>query len=409
MRILMLVDSYPPHIRSGAIMMRDLGVELQGQGHDVTVLTPSDAVASPVEMTVENGLRVVRVRTRSTKTSWKALRAIREARLSSTLWTQARPFLAGNQADLIIFYSPTIFFGPLVRRMKSLWSCPAYLILRDIFPQWAVDTGIMTKGFILRYFQKREAEQYEVADSIGIECPSNLQYFARTFSEQSYRLEVLYNWAAHQNENVPPAGYREKLGLQEKVIFLYGGNIGVVQDLDNIVRLATRLADHKQIHFLLVGDGSEASRLERLIAEKRLCNIQVLRSLRQEEYLSLLSEVDVGLISLDRRLTTYSTPGKMLGYMECGKPMLASVSEGNDLFWILEKYQAGFCVLNGGDDDLADATLTLAGNQELRTRMGQNSRKLLERLFSVKSTAGQIVSAFQEQGSEVKARAAVRR
>jgi glycosyltransferase involved in cell wall biosynthesis len=377
--------------------MHDLATELHRRHHEVIVLTPSDKISNNVEVTCESGPQVVRVKTRKIKGAWKVFRALEELRLSNVLWRRARRFLLQHPADLIVFYSPTIFLAPLVRRLKSLWQCPTYLILRDIFPAWAVDAGLLRKRLIYHFFRKNEILQYDVADRIAVQSPANLQYFAREFPSRRYRLEVLYNWMRLRVENLPVTNYRAQLSLQGKIVFLYGGNLGVAQDVDNIVRLAQRLAQHDDIRFLLVGEGSEVPRLRRLLAEKRLYNIQILPAVRPLEYLAMLSEFDIGLLSLDRRLNTHNVPGKLLGYMYWSKPTLASVNPGNDLFEILGSDQAGFCFLNGDDDNLCAAALRLAGDPELRDRMGKNARSLLERLFSVGTAARQITNQLQTQ------------
>ena len=397
MRILLLVDCYYPNSKSGATQMHDMALELHRQKHEVIVLTPSDRVSKRIEVTSEFGFQVVRVKTRNIKAGWRAFRAIEESRLSSVLWRHAKVFLLQHPADLIVFYSPTIFWASLVRRLKSHWHCPAYLILRDIFPQWAVDAGILRKGLIYYFFRRKEILQYEIADRIAVQSPANLEYFAREFRTQGYRLEVLYNWMNLQVENVPSTNYRTSLGLQDKVVFVYGGNLGVAQDVDNIVRLADRLAAHSHIHFLLVGEGSEVPRLRRLLAEKSLRNIQILSAVRPPEYLAMLSEFDLGLLSLDRRLKTHNVPGKLLGYMYWCKPTLASINPGNDLFEILGKNQAGLCLLNGDDDGLCAAALRLANDPDLRDRMGKNARGVLERSFSVEAAVAQIMNAFRAQ------------
>jgi glycosyltransferase involved in cell wall biosynthesis len=375
--------------------MHDMALEFHRQKHEVIVLTPSDRVSKKFEVTNEFGFQVVRIKTRNIKGAWRAFRAIEELRLSSVLWRHARPFLLEHPADLIVFYSPTIFWAPLVRRLKSLWHCPAYMILRDIFPAWAVDVGILRKGLIYYFFRRKEILQYEIADRIAVQSPANLEYFAREFQTQRYRLEVLYNWMSLQVDHLPQTNYRAQLGLQGKVVFVYGGNLGVAQDVDNIVRLAQGLAHHDHIRFLLVGEGSEVPRLKGLLAEKRLQNIQILQAVSPPEYLALLSEFDVGLLSLDQRLKTQNVPGKLLGYMYWSKPTLASINPGNDLFEILEEDQAGLCLLNGDDDGLCAAALRLANEPDLRCRMGKNARTLLERLFSVEAAVAQIMNHFQ--------------
>lgn len=394
MHITILVDCYLPSLKSVAKQVHDLGFEFCRLGHEVTIVAGTHEIAGSLEISVEEGLRVVRVRTGMIKGAIRPLRALQEVRLSSLIWQKAGAFLSNNPADLIVFFSPTIFLGGLVRRLKSLRSCKSYLILRDIFPQWAVDAGILRRGLIYRFFRKKEIEQYETADRIGVQLPGDLQYFARNFAKKPYQLEVLSNWTALEEHGLPKTHFRANLGLQDKIVFVLAGNLGVAQDVDNILRLASNLSSYPKIHLLLVGEGSEVSRLQKAIDTKKLCNIQVMPPVDQRTYLSLLGEFDLGLISLDRRLTTHNVPGRLLGYLYSGMPVLASLNPGNDLFEIIRSSQAGFCFLNGEDEELCAAAVQLAMDQGLRVRMGQNARQLLVEKFSVQSAAQQILKHF---------------
>jgi glycosyltransferase involved in cell wall biosynthesis len=398
MRLLLIVDCYLPSHKSSAKQIHDLGVEFRREGHNITVLTTTHEMAPSFEVSVEDGLRVARVKTRQIKGASKPFRGLNEVCLSAIVWRKAGRFLEDNPADLIIFYSPTIFWGSLVRRLKSLWHCPAYLILRDIFPEWAVNVGVLRRGLIYRFFRRKEIEQYDTADVIAVQSQGDLNYFERNFAHRPYRLKVLYNWAAVQESGLPRTEYRRQLGLGNKIVFFYGGNLGVAQDVDNIVQLASSLAGHPQIHFLIVGEGSEVGRLRKSIAEENLHNIQLLPPVDQCRYISMVSEFDVGLISLDRRLTNHNIPGKVLGYLYWGLPILASINPGNNLFNLLERSQAGFCFANGENDKLRAAALQLASDSQLRARMGKNGPRLLETTFSVEAAARQILQHLT-QGS----------
>lgn len=396
MRILILTDCYLPSPKSGAQQIHDLGVEFLRQGHQVAILAPSDSISRPLATALEDGLRVARVRTAKIKGAGRPQRAFREMRLSPVLWKNAGRFLRENPCDLLVFYSPTIFLAGLVRRVKRLCACPAYLILRDIFPQWALDLNILRPGPALTFLRWHERRQYAVADAIGVQSRADLDYFRRRFPGRPYRLEVLYNWTSLPPAQPPPAGDRAALGLLDKVVFLYGGNIGVAQDMDNILRLAANVSHDSRIHFLLVGDGSEVPRINRAIAARSLHNIRVLPPLGQPEYLSLVAQADVGLVSLDSRLTTHNIPGKILGYFSCAKPVLASINPGNDLFHLFSDSNAGICLVNGaeGDSRLACAAIRLADDRSLRATMGRNGRRLLEQKFSVAAAAEQIVKSL---------------
>ncbi len=211
-----------------------------------------------------------------------------------------------------------------------------------------------------------------------------------------FRSEVLYNWTTLDEKNVPTSNYRQKLGLEGKLVFFYGGNIGVAQDMDNILRLAEGLRNDPEAFFLLVGEGSESARLRQIISDKALQNIRILDAVDQEEYLAMLSEFDIGLISLDRKLKTHNFPGKMLGYMYNSMPVLASINPGNDLKGMIEESKAGLVSINGDDGVFLTHAVQLLRDSTLRGEMGLNARRLLEERFSVEKAARQIVSNFQK-------------
>jgi len=399
MRILIVVDCYYPSSKSSAKLIHDLGIELLLRGNEVVVVTPSNSIKNSLELSEEEGLLIARIRTGKIKEVPNIVRAWREARLSSSLWRKGKPFFQGQSFGLIIFYSPSIFFGPLVHKLKLLWKCPAYLILRDIFPQWAVDAGVLQKGWAYRFFRQKELDQYAAADIIGVQSPANLEYFGKELPGHHYHLEVLYNWITLHEPETVFSDYRSQFGLQGKVVFFYGGNMGKAQDMDNIIRLACNLRNEPNVHLLLVGDGSEWGRLKASARERKLANLSILPGVRQQEYLAMLSEFDVGLVSLDRRLQTQNFPGKILGYMYSSLPILASINPGNDLRDLLDKTKAGLCCLNGDDETFHRHALTLAKDAGLRQRMGYNSRRLLEQNFSVRSAAKQILAHFQRSST----------
>jgi glycosyltransferase involved in cell wall biosynthesis len=400
MRILLLVVYYLPSTMSSAKLMHDLAVEFRRQGHEPVVMAPDENIGSDCEVSVEHDIEVVRIRTGRIKSASRALRAINEIRLSGTLWARGKEYLDRKGGiDLVVYYSPTIFFGGLVARLRSTYGCSSYLVLRDIFPKWALDAGVMKEGLIYRYFRRKEIEQYDAADVIGVQSPANLSYFMEDPVLRARRVEVLYNWTALQEKGIPVSHYRDQLGLKGKVVFFYGGNIGVAQDVDNMVRLAQDLRNEERAHFLFVGDGSESGRLRSMISGLGLANMTVHGAVAQDEYLAMLSEFDVGLISLDRRLRTQNFPGKMLGYMYHSLPILASINPGNDLREILERHGAGLVSVNGEDKVLRDNAIRLLRDEGLRRRMGLNARRLLDETFSVEAAAGQILSHFSGHGS----------
>jgi glycosyltransferase involved in cell wall biosynthesis len=395
MRIFLLVDCYLPSPISCAKLVSDLAGHMSQFGNEVTVVTPDDSLVAPTQVSKENGVTVLRVKTGKLKHSSRIIRAINEIRLSGVMWKSARHFFETHACDVVVYYSPTIFWGGLIRNLKALNGCRSYLVLRDLFPQWALDAGLLSRyGPIYWYFKHHELRLYKVSDVIGVQSPEDLDYFSKSSLQDRKKVEVLFNWA--RVDEVPAAsfGMRSKLGVLDKVIFMYGGRLGVAQDIDNIVRLAASLSAEKDIFFLLVGDGSESDRIKSEISLRGLQNIVVHPPVSQTEYLEILAECDVGLISLSRDLKTQNMTGKILSYMAVGKPILASVNLGNSLVAMIPDNGAGFVSVNGEDEVFRTNALKLARSADLRQRMGENAYKMLKEKFDVSTAARQIMGHF---------------
>jgi glycosyltransferase involved in cell wall biosynthesis len=400
MRILLLVDYYLPGTTSCAKLTHDLATEWVRQGHEVLLITTVDVAPSAMTVEKSGDLTVARVRTGPIKGAPLPVRALRELGIPHLSWWCARHLLRAQRIDLVVYYSPSIFWGPLVRRVKELWGCPSYLILRDIFPKWARDCGVLRDGPVFRFFQREAVRQYDQADTIGVESEGNVRYFHDEFSDKLYNVEVLNNWAALDEGNVEPSQHRAKLGWQDKVVFFYGGNMGVAQGVDTILNLIRAMHPHGEVRFLLVGQGGEIPRIRDAIAREALDNVVLLPAVDQRTYLSMLSEADVGFISLARELQTHNVPSKALPYMYFSLPILASLNPGNELSAVVHAHQAGFCVETGDLPALVDAAVRLTKERELRQRFGANARRLLESRFSAAAAAKQIAGARSAERRE---------
>jgi glycosyltransferase involved in cell wall biosynthesis len=392
MRICLLVDCYLPVPKSTCQLIHDLALEFRRLGHQVIIATLAEDVPADLAVTVEEDITVARVRTRGIKGVSRPLRAWRETQISRLMWSRAHDFFAQHPCDLLVFYSPSIFFGALVRKLKRLWRCPAYLVLRDIFPQWALEAGLLRKGPVYSFFRHYEVCQYEAADVIGVESRGSLQYFDRDFPGR-FLTEVLPNWSSVPEIAKRSGALRRRLGLGGEVIFAYGGNIGVAQDPDNLLRLARRLQVLPGAALVFIGQGSEAPRIEAAIRAEGLTHVHLLGPVEQSLYLELLADADVGLVSLDRHLTSHNLPGKLLGYAAAGLPILASINPHNDLHAILKETGAGLSCTNADDDCLYQAAVRLAEDAELRRTMSSASRQLLETHFSARAAAATILQA----------------
>jgi glycosyltransferase involved in cell wall biosynthesis len=397
MRLALLVEYYPPSRASAAVQMSDLAAAFEREGHEITLFTTNAEQAEPT-FTRENGVDVLRVPTRKVKGIGLARRALNEIFISLQLRRGARRCgVDVRRFDAIVWYSPTIFLAPFVAWLKHRSGAPGYLILRDIFPQWALDAGVMRRGPAYYFFRACELFQYSVADVIGVQSPANLEYFEHEARRRPRRLEVLYNWIDLARPEPAPVDVIERHGLAGKRILVYGGNMGVAQDVDNLLRLAESLRGCEDIALLLVGSGSEVPRLKALIAERRLANVVLTDEVDGETFRAILRRSHAGLITLDRRLTTHNIPGKLLAYLEAGLPVIASVNPGNDLLAIIEASGAGLGFVNGEDRAFADAAASLVRDPARCAGMAGRAKLLAHERFSVEAVVRQLTSALERR------------
>jgi glycosyltransferase involved in cell wall biosynthesis len=393
MKICLIIDDYlPSSIKVGAKMMHELALEFVSRGHSVTVVTPCPGLENKFEIAQLDSVTICRFRSGEIKNISKVKRAINETMLSYHAWRVFKLYFKQHPHDLIIYYSPTIFWGRLVSRLKMLWGATSYLVLRDFFPQWVIDNGLLSASSpITRYFRFFEALSYRAADTIGIQSPKNIARFSATSSIKK-PLDLLYNWAANELVPVGNNNYRKALGLENKVVYFYGGNIGHAQDMMNIVRLALAMHSESNAHFVLVGAGDEVELVRDAIAHHALPNMTLLPAVSQDVFKNMLAEFDIGLFSLHHDHTTHNFPGKLLAYMVQEKPILGSVNPDNDLQEVIEKAKAGLVTVNGDDTALLNNALKLLHDSVLRETLGANAKQLLSDLFSVQAAANSILA-----------------
>lgn len=394
MKLALLVEYYAPSRASAAVQMADLAAAFVSQGHEVTVFTTDPGTAAASLTSEPSGLAVLRVPTAKVKGVSLTRRAFSEIFMSLALWRGTRRCrLRVDDFDGVIWYSPTIFLAPFAAWLKRTSCARGYLILRDIFPQWALDAGVLRRGPAYYFFRLAERFQYRTADVIGAQSPANVEH-VRADTCAARRTEVLYNWLDLDRPEPARSNVLEQHGLEGRRVLVYGGNMGIAQDMDNLMCLAERLLPADEVRLLLVGAGTEVDRLQRLVVERGLTNVTLIDEVDPEVFRAILRCCHVGLITLDRRLTTHNIPGKLLAYLEAGLPVVASVNPGNDLLRILSESGAGVGVVNGDDDGFARAVLELAADPVRREVMSQKARALALEHFSVDAISGQLIGAL---------------
>ncbi len=397
MKLIIIADAFPPMRSSAAVHMHELAVELIKQGHEVTVIIPVSHIQQKFRVDHINGYRLVSVASLKTKDLSSIRRTIAEFISPYVVYHRLKSSSIIDEIfDGIIWYSPTIFFGPLICRLKARYCCPAYLVLRDMFPDWAVDLGLIKKGLLHFFFKQVEFQQYKLANCIGIQAPGNFKYFnVENLKKFKSKVELLWSWVSPVGHSMTCSIDLNKTHLAGRMNFIYAGNIGIAQDVEIIISLATLYEERSDIGFVFVGRGSEYIRLKAMASQKNLNNILFFDEISPIEIPALYSQCKIGLVALDLRHKTSNIPGKFLSYMDSGLPVLARVNAGNDLVEMINYYQVGASYVGSDVGDFmveANRLIEIIQNDQ---NLSIRCKKLARTLFSTKNAANQIINALR--------------
>jgi glycosyltransferase involved in cell wall biosynthesis len=389
--IALISTDYPPLRTSAAVQLRDLAQQFALLGHRPVVIVPSPISDRPWMIERLDGIEVLRVAAPPTRAQSFVRRALAEMWLPFAMLRNVRksPFRSAKW-DLLVWYSPPIFFGPLIWALRRTSGARTYLILRDIFPEWAVDLGLVRKGPVYLMFKAIAALQYAVSEVIGVQTPSNLAYLAG-WASPNRRIEVLHNWLAV----TPDVGCSiavENTVLAGRKIFVYIGNMGIAQGMDIFIELIQSLRHRDDIGFLFVGRGSEFAKLEAEKASRDLNNVLFFGEIDSSEIPGLLAQCQVGLVALHPDHKTHNIPGKFVSYVHYGLPVLARVNAGTDLERIIEDNGVGKVYVGNSVGELKRLAEELADSDAMRHAMSELGRELGGRMFSPAAAARQIAA-----------------
>jgi len=387
-RIGLIADAYPPLRTSCAVQMRDMARTLAATGYEVTVFVPSPGQRDLWCIDQDGEVEVVRLKAPQTKGVGFIRRTLAEFAMPIAMWRNMRGSpAAGRRFDGIAWYSPSIFFEPLVRALKHRDGCPSYLILRDIFPDWMADTGLIRRGPAFHLLRTIARRQYRTADAIGVQSAANLPLVEASAGTNT-RIEVLENWLAPPVDRGCPIDL--SVGpLKGRRIFVYAGNMGVAQGMARLLDLAAALQDRHDIGFAFVGRGSDAAALRAESAARRLDNVSFFDEIDPDDIPGLYAQCHFGLVALDPRHKTHNIPGKFISYMHAGLPVLASINSGNDLIRLIEDEGVGCVSTDASGGDLAALAIALVENK-LGASVRRRCQELAASRYSASAAAAQL-------------------
>lgn len=321
----------------------DLVRKFVAEGHEVYVMVPFERRSGRNTTLYKNqGVNILGVKTLNVEKSNIIEKGLGQLLLEGQFKAALKKYLGNVKFDLILYSTPPITFCKVIECAKKMNPhAVSYLMLKDIFPQNAVDLGMLQKtgikGLLYRSFRKKEVELYRISDWIGCMSPANVNYVIRKnpkvnpqkveICPNSYEISPKPKLEDVDNKRNIRKKYNLPLDLP---IFIYGGNMGKPQGIPFLIKCLEANKNRENCHFLIVGNGVDYPKLEAWYKEMKPKSVSLFQKMPKTDYDQLADACDVGLIFLDYRFSIPNYPSRLLPYLMGKKPIIACTDPNCD-------------------------------------------------------------------------------
>ena len=384
--------------------------KFQNEGWNIYVVTPHErSLGLPTELKEDGGVHFLGVKTLNLQKTNAIEKGVGQVLVESQYKAAIKKYFSDVKFDLILYSTPPITFPKVIAYLKRQNpQAMTYLLLKDIFPQNAVDLGMMStsgvKGLLYKFFRNKEKKLYALSDYIGCMSPANVEYVLRHNPEVvAERVEVAPNSIelsdAEGVGNADRNSVRERFGLPlDRPVFIYGGNLGKPQGIPFLIECLEANTRRTDCHFVVIGTGTELSRLKDWYAGLRNSdvthNVTVMEGLPKAEYDELVQACDVGLIFLDHRFTIPNFPSRLLSYLENRMPVLCATDPNTDMGRIAEKNGFGYWCESNSVEAFTDILNRMIDAD--RPAMGRKGYEFLEKNYLVENTYQAITAHLKD-------------
>lgn len=332
---------------SDAGIYTDLMRKFRDEGHQVYIVTPYERYMHKSTSLIETeGIHILGVKTFNLRKTSLIEKGLGQVLVENQYKRAIKQYLRNISFDLILYSTPPITLMGVVAFLKELNPRSiSYLLLKDIFPQNAVDLNMLSKsgikGVLYRYFRNKERKLYKISDHIGCMSPANVKFLLENNPYVSPdKVELAPNSCQIpdlNNLSIDRVAIRRKYHLPIDVpIFIYGGNLGKPQGIPFILECMNAVKDRVDCHFVIIGNGTEYSKIEKWYKTVQPKAVSVFKSIPKEDYDKLANSCDVGLIFLDYNFTIPNYPSRLLSYLLARKPIVAATDINSDIGYIAE-------------------------------------------------------------------------
>ena len=379
----------------------DLMREFVRHGHTMYIVVPAERrFHQSTELLDDGNVKILRVWTFNIQKTNLIEKGIGTLLLEYQYQKAIQKYWRNVKFGLVLYSTPPITFNKIIATMKKK-DAKTYLLLKDIFPQNAVDLCMFSKGsFFYRMFRKKEERLYQLSDYIGCMSPANVDYVLRHNREVDIRrVEVCPNsieLCKAEEQACPKGALAQKLNIPtDKILFIYGGNLGRPQGLDFLIEVLAANEKRNDSFFIIVGSGTEFMKLKMWFDTNTPHNACLLSSLPKPEYDSLVRACDIGLIFLDRCSTIPNFPSRLLSYLKNRMPVLMATDRNTDIGEIARANGFGLWTESGNIETFMEMVDLMTADRGRIKIMGENGYAYLEANYTVNCSYDIIMRHFE--------------
>ncbi len=370
-------------------------------GHKVYTISPYEKVKGlKTKYEEKSGVHMLHVKTGNvTGKAGLIEKGLAQLLIEPIFIKAIKRYYCDTKFDLVMYSTPPITFCNVIEYIKKRDGAKSYLLLKDIFPQNAVDIGMMQKnglkGILYRFFRNKEKKLYKISDYIGCMSKANIEYVIRNNPEiNSDKVILCPNCIEPIDMSISTdirKHLREKYDIpQDKTVFVYGGNLGRPQGIPFIIKCLKKQKENKTAFFLIVGDGTEFGKLKEFFDKEKPDNMKLMSKLPKDDYDTMVAACDVGLIFLDHRFTIPNFPSRLLSYMQAKLPVLAVTDPNTDVGKVI--IEGGFGWWCESNNVNAFSKLVKTASSIDLTQMKINETKYLTENYTVSMVYDNIIN-----------------
>lgn len=319
----------------------DLLREFAKHGHDLYVISPVEKRKNQETKVLKTDkATILKLKIGNTQKTNLIEKGISTLSIEPQFIAGIKKYFSAIKFDLVIYSTPPITFCNAIEFVKKRDGAKTYLLLKDIFPQNAVDIGLMSKkgvkGCVYRFFRNKEKKLYRISDRIGCMSQANVEYVLKHNPEVDPSVvEICPNCVEAIDLSVDKEtrnSIRKKYGIPlDKKVFVYGGNLGKPQGIGFLIECLRSQEKNEEVYFLIIGDGTEYGMIETYLQKEKPVNVKLLHRLPKKDYDIVIAACDIGMIFLDHRFTIPNFPSRLLNYMQAELPVLACTDPNTDI------------------------------------------------------------------------------